>query len=172
MNYFRQWMNEWIAALCYNPNKATYSQGTLAIPRCSVNCELGTLQSGQVNVHCSRSRTSTEIIAPYYVSGLSQIMNLCSAKHFWPSCLKSKTGAAWSLKKSCIFMFRMLQNMQIIVRFKKIWGRQPRTPPFSGSSAPWIPSDAWLLVKHHLSDTSKQSFIHAIYNTAMTKQLD
>jgi hypothetical protein len=34
-------MNEWITALEYSPDKGTSRQTTLAIPRCSVNSELG-----------------------------------------------------------------------------------------------------------------------------------
>jgi hypothetical protein len=45
-----EWMNEWmkeatIEWMNNSPNNATWCQTTLAIPRCSVNCELDTLPS-------------------------------------------------------------------------------------------------------------------------------
>jgi hypothetical protein len=39
--------NKWIT-LWRSPDKATCEPATLVIPRCSINCELGTLPSGQV----------------------------------------------------------------------------------------------------------------------------
>jgi hypothetical protein len=70
-------MNEWITALLYSPDKATYGQAALAIPHCSVNCELGTLPSGHIENGGDQSREDGTV-GTSYSGGWALWSSFCS----------------------------------------------------------------------------------------------